>query len=296
MGNQISDNDTVDLELPTGEDFEDQGLVELDYAPVVEDLSGDKPADVTERPMKVVKEQGTDPAARQDTQQPPVQGQQDQQQPPVQETQPQPVAPPVTQTARQPEAAPDFITHVVANRASIIEGLAKNHFAPSEAELGLLESDPKKFFGMLRAQTYVDSLLAQSQIMREALPRIIAQQVGQINNESAHETAFFSRHPDLNKPELQEGLVALANGLKASRPDLTRDEFMDTLAKAARTVWGMSAPTQQAPARGQANVTRQRINGFQPAASKSAGTTRQPTQERSQVDHLFDLLRADADE
>lgn len=283
----------LDLESPEAGDFDDPGLV-LDL-PVIEDLSGEKPKkqDVVERQPKVVDETpGQQRQGQQQQQTPAQQAPQGAAQQTPGDPQQTPATPPTQTAPAQPQE--DFITHLVANRGKYIESLSKNHFAPTEAELGLLESDPKTFFGNLRAQIYVDTLLAQSQIMKEALPRIIQQQVGQINNESAHENAFFSRHPDLNKAELQTGLVKLAETIRATRPDFDREQFMDALANSARTLWGLPAP-QQATGNGrQGNTTRQRINGFQPAVSKPS-TTGRPTQQQqpSQVDALFDLMRAD---
>lgn len=212
--------------------------------------------------------------------------------PPVQQT-PAPVEAPQQPAPSAPQTV-DFVQTVMANRAKYTSELAK-HFTIGEPELQVLDSNPAEFFANLRATIYLDGLLAQAQIMRDALPRIIDSHARQRQTETDSANEFFTRHSDLQGKEHETDLVNMATLLAQQEPGLKadREKFMDRLAQVYRVLKGLPTPQAGKPA-------PKPRPGFAPAISRGAmpvdqrvAAPRGPMNEEEQIATIFDQIAQD---
>jgi hypothetical protein len=119
-------------------------------------------------------------------------------------------------------------------------------YVPSKGEAEALLVEPEKVLPMLLARAHMDAIDAAIAAISAAVPQMVLQVTARQQHETETERAFFTRWPQLNKPELHERIAQTAQVFRSINPKATGQEAIDAVG--AQVCYLSGIPIEAKPA------------------------------------------------
>lgn len=124
-------------------------------------------------------------------------------------------------------------------------------FKLSDEDAAALATNAEEVIPRLMGQVYTQSIAAAGNLMRNFIPQMIEQAVGQINSrtEKSREAIdeFYTANPDLNVKDHSETVKAWAKQFRQANPKATRADAIAFVARAVRLQHGLPVPGTAQP-------------------------------------------------